>query len=121
MDDAAKWMLPGSGEYVEDIIYARLNKIMVNKERFEHSWVLDLDDPEVAAWFPDPRDWEHICEHMPAWPEWDTVLGEYFVRFSEVPMPKSTVHCSLPIRSFTPIHPSAHPSKPGSNPKTRQL
>lgn len=87
MDDAAKWMLPGSGEYVEDIIYARLNKIMVNKERFEHSWVLDLDDPEVAAWFPDPRDWEHICEHMPAWPEWDTVLGEYFVRFSEIQTP----------------------------------
>lgn len=80
MDHACKWTLP-SGTVVEDIIFSKYKDVDI--ESLAHSWVIDLDDDEMASLFS-PADWKEISSQTLSLPQLDVLTAKSVSRFAKV-------------------------------------
>lgn len=80
LDTSQKWRLP-SGKNCEDILYAHFCNEQT--ECAAHSWVVDLQDPDVRGLFDD-ADWDVICGSMPAWPRAEREVVDALMRYEHV-------------------------------------
>ncbi|RUP45424.1 hypothetical protein BC936DRAFT_148205 [Jimgerdemannia flammicorona] len=82
MDHAHKWTLL-SGIVVEDVIFSKYKD--VDTESLAHSWVIDLDDDEMASLFCH-ADWLGISSRTLALPQLETLTVKSMSRFAGVTM-----------------------------------
>ncbi|RUP47013.1 hypothetical protein BC936DRAFT_146227 [Jimgerdemannia flammicorona] len=82
MDPARKWVL-SSGTVVEDVIFRKYKNMSV--ELLAHSWVIDLNNHEVASLFS-PADWKEISSQTLSLPQFDVLTAKSVSRFAKVTM-----------------------------------
>ncbi|RUS18889.1 hypothetical protein BC937DRAFT_88207 [Endogone sp. FLAS-F59071] len=80
MDNTHKWTLL-SGTVVEDVIFIKYKD--VNTESLAHSWIIDLDDDEMASLFS-RTDWQEISNRTLALPQLETLMVKSMSRFAGV-------------------------------------